>query len=248
MALVPLTATVATPLFNMTCNAQQRWVASIAPQIGFTWDQAMVYVRSGAAFTREQFSATCNFGPSNAAFSSSFVGQACSPAAPNTSFPTFSNGFSADDFRVGWTVGYGVQFALTRNWSAMAEIDYVDFGSHALAASDGHAYKRWHAQLASKARRELPVRPWGVPVDQGALRHACAARLERVADVQGGIVFETRSLRIASCRSEKLPFGRSPGSSLAAPIISYGMAKGFCAPRNSAASNRPFVRSSALRR
>jgi opacity protein-like surface antigen len=55
----------------------------------------------------------------------------------------FSNGFSARDSRVGWTLGYGVEFALTSNWSARAETDYVDFGSHTLTASDGTPVNVW---------------------------------------------------------------------------------------------------------
>jgi opacity protein-like surface antigen len=140
----------------MTCNAQQRWVASIAPQFGFAWDRSLIYIKGGAAFTREQFSATCNFGPLNAVFSSMFVGQACSPAVANTAFPVFSNGFSADDFRVGWTIGYGAECALTRNWSAKAEMDYVDFGSHAIGASDGTPINvgmhSWQAKLGANYR------------------------------------------------------------------------------------------------
>ena len=75
----------------------------------------------------------------------------------------FSNGFSADDFRVGWTLGYGLQFALTRNWSAMAEIDYVDFGSRALTASDGTPINvgmhSWQAKLGVNYRFDLGAFP-----------------------------------------------------------------------------------------
>jgi opacity protein-like surface antigen len=36
---------------------------------------------------------------------------------------------SGSDFRTGWTVGGGVEFALARNWSAKVEYLYVDLGS-----------------------------------------------------------------------------------------------------------------------
>jgi opacity protein-like surface antigen len=34
-------------------------------------------------------------------------------------------------------VGYGVEFALTQNWSAKAEYNYIDFGRDTVAATDG---------------------------------------------------------------------------------------------------------------
>jgi len=115
------------PLFNITCNAQQSWVASITPRIGYAWDRELFYVKGGAAFAPGQFAATCDLGPVNA------IEGVCVAAVPLT----LSNGFDTSDIRAGWTVGYGIQFALTRNWSAKAEADYVDFGNHAIVASDG---------------------------------------------------------------------------------------------------------------
>ena len=44
---------------------------------------------------------------------------------------------SVSDDRAGWTVGYGVEFALTANWSAKGELNYIDFGNRNLTASDG---------------------------------------------------------------------------------------------------------------
>jgi opacity protein-like surface antigen len=48
-----------------------------------------------------------------------------------------SNGFTASNSRGGWTIGYGTEFALTRNWSAKAEYNYVSFGDRNVTASDG---------------------------------------------------------------------------------------------------------------
>jgi outer membrane immunogenic protein len=44
---------------------------------------------------------------------------------------------SVADDRVGWTAGYGVEFALTQNWSAKGEVNYIDFGNKNLTAADG---------------------------------------------------------------------------------------------------------------
>ena len=57
----------------------------------------------------------------------------------------FLNNISASDVRVGGLIGYGVEFALTQNWSAKGEWDWMDFGSKTLIASDGTAFtaKQW---------------------------------------------------------------------------------------------------------
>jgi opacity protein-like surface antigen len=47
------------------------------------------------------------------------------------------NGFGASSSRTGWTIGYGAEFDLGKNWSARAEYDYIDFGRKTNVASDG---------------------------------------------------------------------------------------------------------------
>jgi opacity protein-like surface antigen len=34
-------------------------------------------------------------------------------------------------------VGYGTEYALTQNWSAKAEYNYIGFGNHSMTLSDG---------------------------------------------------------------------------------------------------------------
>jgi outer membrane immunogenic protein len=36
---------------------------------------------------------------------------------------------ATSDAKVGWTVGAGVEYALTNNWTLKAESIYMDFGS-----------------------------------------------------------------------------------------------------------------------
>jgi opacity protein-like surface antigen len=140
-----ITATFSS-LFDVTCSAQQSWVASITPRIGYAWDRELFYVKGGAAFTPEQSAATCDLGPVNG------LEGLCFAAVPLT----VSNGFGAKDIRAGWTVGYGVQFALTRNWSAKAEADFVDFGNRAIVASDGTSLDvgmhAWQAKIGVSYR------------------------------------------------------------------------------------------------
>jgi opacity protein-like surface antigen len=157
MSVQPL-GVVSGPLFAMNCNAELSWIATITPRIGYEWGRSLTYVKGGAAFTELRSAATCNFGPLNGVNSPNFVGQSCTPVVSN-SRDAFSNGFSASELRTGWTVGLGVEFALTRNWSAKAETDYIDFGNRTLIASDGTPVNvgmhMWQAKLGVNYRLDV---------------------------------------------------------------------------------------------
>ncbi len=62
----------------------------------------------------------------------------------------FANGtgFGTSSTRVGWTIGYGTEFDLGKNWSAKAEYDYISFGSHTALASDGTTIMRDRADIS----------------------------------------------------------------------------------------------------
>jgi opacity protein-like surface antigen len=128
-----LGALALSPMFQQTCNAWANWVATAAARIGYTWDRSLWYVKAGGAWADEQFSATCNFGVFNYTTPG---GQHCTNPAGG-----FSNGFQASTDHTGWVVGYGNEFALTQNWSAKAEADYISFGDRNVVASDGSALK-----------------------------------------------------------------------------------------------------------
>ena len=57
----------------------------------------------------------------------------------NQAGTVFANGRASatSSTRVGWTVGYGAEFDLGKNWSAKAEYDYLSFGRHTALATDG---------------------------------------------------------------------------------------------------------------
>ena len=92
------------------------------------------------AFGNETWSATCNLGPLNNTIAPGTGIQSC-----NNPAGALLNNISASDTRVGGMIGYGTEFALSQNWSAKAEWDWMDFGSKTLIASDGTAFtaKQW---------------------------------------------------------------------------------------------------------
>ena len=73
---------------------------SVRGRVGFAYDRVLFYATGGAAF---------------ATFQDDFH---------NPTFATFTR------TRVGYTVGGGVEYAFTNNWSARAEYRYSDFGSY----------------------------------------------------------------------------------------------------------------------
>jgi opacity protein-like surface antigen len=118
------------PLWNTTCNVQASWIGTVTGRLGLvSWDRSLFYIKGGAAFTHETFSAICNIPETT---NGDFPAESCYSPAGN-----LLSSLSAATNAVGGTVGLGTEFALTRNWSGKAEWDYINFGTRNLVASDG---------------------------------------------------------------------------------------------------------------
>jgi outer membrane immunogenic protein len=94
---------------------------SIRGRAGVAWDRAFLYATGGAAFADVQTSYTGGITP----------------------FSSTSSG------RVGWTLGGGVEYAVTNAWSVRGEYRYSDFGHQTIA-----------------------IAPVAVPVDTHVTEHA----------------------------------------------------------------------------
>ncbi|MDB5582777.1 MAG: hypothetical protein JWR80_7953 [Bradyrhizobium sp.] len=92
------------------------WMASFRGRAGFAWDRALFYVTGGAAVAEIGGSTTT-------------VVNGPGIAIPAGTF-TASNGGSTT--RWGWTVGGGVEWAFSQNWSLAGEYRYTDFGNRAV--------------------------------------------------------------------------------------------------------------------
>jgi outer membrane immunogenic protein len=89
------------------------FLASATARLGYSFaDRWLVFVRGGAAWTREK---------ADDAFITGF-GIAVDPSATMT--------------RTGWTAGTGVEWAFAPHWSATVEYDYYDFGSSGTTLTD----------------------------------------------------------------------------------------------------------------
>jgi opacity protein-like surface antigen len=132
LGTAPILGSVNNSLFQATCHNNVDWTATIAGRLGYVWlPHTLTYVKAGVAIEEESFSETCNIGPINGV-NNGGASQNCVNANG-----AFVNSASANALAVGWTVGYGVEFAFTQHWTAKAEFDWLDFGHKSVTLSDG---------------------------------------------------------------------------------------------------------------
>lgn len=87
-------------VFGVESFMDADWQGSLRARLGFAVDNWMPYITAGVAFTDVDFSSGLIGGP----------------------YDTWS------DTATGWTVGLGVEYAFSPNWSARLEYRYTDFG------------------------------------------------------------------------------------------------------------------------
>jgi opacity protein-like surface antigen len=115
-----------------TVQDKTNWMATATARVGYAWGRTLFYAKGGAAFEDSIVSANCIYGPSGQTSIGGGLFRSCLNQAG-----VVTSGFTTSSTRVGWTLGYGTEFDLGRNWSAKTEFDYVSFGRHTGTASDG---------------------------------------------------------------------------------------------------------------
>jgi opacity protein-like surface antigen/outer membrane protease len=92
---------------SANCHVRQNASGSLTGRIGFAagpQGHTLIYAKAGAAWLEEQIDITTN-----------------------AAYPPISTGFSGP--RLGWTVGAGLEKAITPAWSFRVEYDYANYGS-----------------------------------------------------------------------------------------------------------------------
>ncbi len=84
-----------------TFSSQTEWQASARGRVGFAIDRALIYATGGAAFADIRHT----YREATAGISQSL-----------------------GEVRTGWTVGGGLEYAVTDNWTTRVEYRYADFG------------------------------------------------------------------------------------------------------------------------
>jgi outer membrane immunogenic protein len=99
-------------VFN--CSANTKWTADVTARAGVVVDKALVYVKGGAVWARNDYG----------------VNESITLGAPLLGVPagTYSAAANVSDTRIGALFGTGVEYAFTPNWSAKIEYNFMDFG------------------------------------------------------------------------------------------------------------------------
>jgi outer membrane immunogenic protein len=89
------------PAFGVTYKTSVPIEGSIRGRLGVAWDRVLLYATGGVAF-----------------------------AGVEQTFTSPVRSLSQSTTRVGWTVGAGLEYAVTNNWSVGVEYRYSDFGNY----------------------------------------------------------------------------------------------------------------------
>ena len=117
-----------------TVEDKTNWMATVAGRVGYSWGRTLFYGKGGVAIEDSSTTANCIYGATG---QSSDVHRPCR----NQAGIEKEDGFSTPSYtRVGWTIGFGTEFDLGKNWSAKAEYDFLSFGRHTALASDGTTF------------------------------------------------------------------------------------------------------------
>ena len=96
----------------VTARSELEWFGSVRARLGYAFDRLLPYATAGYAF-----------GSAKTTYASPFPGDS----------------ISASDTLSGWTVGAGLEYAITDNILARIEYRYTDYGSSSSAVSNAFA-------------------------------------------------------------------------------------------------------------
>ncbi|MDQ8727118.1 autotransporter outer membrane beta-barrel domain-containing protein [Bradyrhizobium sp. LHD-71] len=109
--------------FFFNCEVSMKWLATGTARVGYAlWDRSLVYLKGGVAAAEVEVRTVCNTDS-----------QALIPGAFLVGCPAQS----ASDTRVGYTIGFGSEFALSENWTVKGETNFFDFGREEVTTSGG---------------------------------------------------------------------------------------------------------------
>lgn len=100
---------------SLSAGSEVEWFGTIRARLGYAWDKVFLYGTGGAAYGKVK---------SHGSF-------AITDGVDSESFSV-----SKSDTQWGWTVGLGLEYALTPNWTFKTEYLYVDLGSQNLLNYD----------------------------------------------------------------------------------------------------------------
>jgi outer membrane immunogenic protein len=127
---VPAPTTVTTAA---TLNEKISYIATATARLGYAYEtsgRGLFYLKGGAAW----LNASHTFSGTDTTTSCATFTTSCQTFNPAITLP-FT--FSGSQTVPGWTVGFGWEFAVTHDWSAFMEYDYLSFQSRSIVLSSG---------------------------------------------------------------------------------------------------------------
>jgi len=92
------------------CFDKVNWLTTVAGRVGFAVDHVLIYVKGGCGWAHDEY---------------------------QTNIEGASGTFgAASENRGGGMFGTGLEYSITRNWSAKVEYDYLDLGTKSVAFSN----------------------------------------------------------------------------------------------------------------
>ena len=96
-----------------TATSQLRWLDTFRARVGYSYGQWLPYITGGAAYGDVRGIVT----------------------GPTGSFA------AGDDTRLGWTIGFGLEYMFAPSWSAKLEYNYVDLDTLTVLNVDNVSYR-----------------------------------------------------------------------------------------------------------
>ncbi len=162
---------------NQTCSSTDEWIASLTGRFGPVIGPALLYVDGGPAWARNAVSNIAGT-------------QACVPAGGATVCSVPGDLFQGNAILPGWTVGGGVQYRFSPNWSVFLEYDYFNFGEHPITLVDGGTgvFPEDVKQQLQLIRLGFDYALGGPPVSVGPLAYGPGPALDSDDDDSGKVI------------------------------------------------------------
>ena len=100
---------------DQICSAESQWFASVTGRIGAAVGPTFLYVKGGAAWVRDEYTDVATCSGTQRVFRAGI-------------YANCDSLYVGQETRDGWTVGAGIEYRISPNWSLKAEYNHMDFG------------------------------------------------------------------------------------------------------------------------
>jgi outer membrane immunogenic protein len=97
---------------GLTFNDKVNWLGTATGRIGYAWNNVLLYGKGGGAWVYNKYSASGGGGGGG-------------------------GGATATSTQGGWTVGAGLEYGFTPNWTTFIEYDYIGLGTNTVTFTTG---------------------------------------------------------------------------------------------------------------